>query len=141
MIALGSDQAGYELKQEIKKHLEERGLSYKDYGSYDPEPVDYPVYGKKVGRAVADGECDRGILICGTGIGISIAANKIKGVRAAVCSDCFSAEATQQHNNANVLCMGARVIGEGLACKIADIFIDTPFSNDERHIRRISMFD
>ena len=141
MIALGSDQAGYELKQEIKKHLEERGLSYKDYGSYDPEPVDYPVYGKKVGRAVADGECDRGILICGTGIGISIAANKIKGVRAAVCSDCFSAEATKQHNNANVLCMGARVIGEGLACKIADIFIDTPFSNDERHIRRISMFD
>ena len=141
MIALGSDQAGYELKQEIKKHLEERGLYYKDYGSYDPEPVDYPVYGKKVGRAVADGECDRGILICGTGIGISIAANKIKGVRAAVCSDCFSAEATKQHNNANVLCMGARVIGEGLACKIADIFIDTPFSNDERHIRRISMFD
>ena len=101
MIALGSDQAGYELKQEIKKHLEERGLSYKDYGSYDPEPVDYPVYGKKVGRAVADGECDRGILICGTGIGISIAANKIKGVRAAVCSDCFSAEATRLHNDAN----------------------------------------
>lgn len=141
MIALGSDQAGYELKQEIKKHLEERGLSYKDYGSYDPEPVDYPVYGKKVGRAVADGECDRGILICGTGIGISIAANKIKGVRAAVCSDCFSAEATRLHNDANVLALGARVVGTGLAIKIIDTFLETQFSRIDRHKRRVDMIE
>ena len=119
MIALGSDQAGYELKQEIKKHLEERGLSYKDYGSYDPEPVDYPVYGKKVGRAVADGECDRGILICGTGIGISIAANKIKGV----------------------LALGARVVGTGLAIKIIDTFLETQFSGIDRHKRRVDMIE
>ena len=141
MIALGSDQAGYELKQEIKKHLEERGLSYKDYGSYDPEPVDYPVYGKKVGRAGADGECDRGILICGTGIGISIAANKVKGIRATLCTDCFCAEATRLHNDANILAMGGRVVGPGLALKIVDTFLDTPFSGDERHIRRIEMIE
>ena len=141
MLALGCDHGGYELMQEVKKHLENRGIAYHDFGCSSTESVDYPIYGKKVAEAVARGEFEKGILICGTGIGISIAANKIKGVRAAVCSDCFSAEATKQHNNANVLCMGARVIGEGLACKIADIFIDTPFSNDERHIRRISMFD
>ena len=129
------------MKQEIKKHLEERGLSYKDYGSYDPEPVDYPVYGKKVGRAVADGECDRGILICGTGIGISIAANKVKGIRAALCTDCFCAEATRLHNDANILAMGGRVVGPGLALKIVDTFLDTPFSGDERHIRRIEMIE
>lgn len=111
MIALGSDQAGYELKQVVMRHLEERGLSYKDYGSYSPDPVDYPVYGKKVAHAIVDGECDKGILICGTGIGISIAANKVPGIRAAVCSDCFSAEATRLHNDANILAFGARVVG------------------------------
>lgn len=105
MIALGSDQAGYELKQEIIKYLEDKGLEYKDYGSYNADPVDYPVYGKLVGNAVADGECEKGILICGTGIGISIAANKIKGVRAALCSDCFSAEATRLHNDANIVAL------------------------------------
>ena len=141
MIALGSDQAGYELKQEIKKHLEERGLSYKDYGSYDPEPVDYPVYGKKVGRAVADGECDRGILICGTGIGISITANKMEGIRAALCTDCFCAEATRLHNDANVLAMGGRVVGPGLAIKIVETFLNTPFSGEERHERRIHLIE
>ena len=141
MIALGSDQAGYELKQEIKKHLEERGLSYKDYGSYDPEPVDYPVYGKKVAHAIVDGECDKGILICGTGIGISIAANKVPGIRAAVCSDCFSAEATRLHNDANILAFGARVVGPGLAEKIVDIFLDTEFSGVERHKRRVDMIE
>ena len=141
MIALGSDQAGYELKQVIMRHLEERGLSYKDYGSYSADPVDYPVYGKKVGRAVADGECDRGILICGTGIGISIAANKIKGVRAAVCSDCFSAEATRLHNDANVLALGARVVGTGLAIKIIDTFLETQFSGIDRHKRRVDMIE
>ena len=97
MIALGSDQAGYELKQEVMKYLDEQGLEYKDYGSYSADPVDYPLYGKAVGHAVADGGCDRGILICGTGIGISLAANKIKGIRAAVCGDCFSAEIGRAH--------------------------------------------
>lgn len=141
MIALGSDQAGYELKQVIMKHLDERGLEYKDYGSYNADPVDYPVYGKKVAHAIVDGECDKGILICGTGIGISIAANKIKGIRAAVCSDCFSAEATRLHNDANILAFGARVIGPGLAEKIVDTFLDTEFSGVERHQRRVDMIE
>ena len=141
MIALGSDQAGYELKQEIIKHLEERGLEYKDYGSYNADPVDYPIYGKKVAHAIVDGECDKGILICGTGIGISIAANKVKGIRAAVCSDCFSAEATRLHNDANILAFGARVVGPGLAVKIVDTFLDTDFSGVERHQRRVDMIE
>lgn len=141
MIALGSDQAGYELKQVIIKHLEERGLEYKDYGSYNADPVDYPIYGKKVAHAVVDGECEKGILICGTGIGISIAANKIKGVRAALCSDCFSAEATRLHNDANILAFGARVVGPGLAEKIVDTFLDTEFSGAERHQRRVDMLE
>lgn len=141
MIALGCDQAGFELKQAVMKHLEERGLEYKDYGSYNSDPVDYPIYGKKVAEAVAGGECDRGILICGTGIGISIAANKVKGIRAAVCSDCFSAEATRLHNDANILAFGARVIGEGLAIKIVDTFLDTAFSGVERHQRRVDMIE
>ena len=141
MIGLGSDQAGYALKQEVIKYLNEKGLEYKDYGSYNEESVDYPVYGKKVAKAVASGECDKGIIICGTGIGISISANKIKGIRAALCHDCFSAQATREHNDANMLAMGARVIGPGLALKIVDIFLDTPFSNDERHVRRIGMIE
>lgn len=141
MIALGSDQAGYGLKQEIIKYLEEKGLEYKDYGSYSEESVDYPVYGKAVAHAIVNGECDRGILICGTGIGISIAANKVKGIRAALCSDCFSAEATRQHNDANVLAMGARVVGPGLAVKITDTFLNTEFSGVERHQRRIDMLE
>lgn len=141
MIALGSDQAGYELKQVIIKHLEERGLEYRDYGSYSAEPVDYPIYGKKVAHAIVEGECDKGILICGTGIGISIAANKIKGIRAAVCSDCFSAEATRLHNDANILAFGARVVGLGLAEKIVDVFLDTEFSGVERHKRRVDMIE
>ena len=141
MIALGSDQAGYELKQVIMKHLEERGLEYKDYGSYNADPVDYPIYGRKVAHAVVDGECEKGILICGTGIGTSIAANKIKGVRAALCSDCFSAEATRLHNDANILAFGARVVGPGLAEKIVDTFLDTEFSGAERHQRRVDMIE
>lgn len=141
MIAVGSDQAGYELKQAILEHLKERGLEYKDYGSYSPESVDYPVYGKKVAHAVADGECDKGILICGTGIGISIAANKVKGIRAALCSDCFSAEATRLHNDANIVAFGARVVGPGLAIKIVDTFLDTAFSGVERHQRRVDMLE
>ncbi len=141
MIAIGSDHGGFELKEKLMEHLSERGLEYKDFGTYSSASCDYPVYAKAVANAVASGECDRGIIICGTGIGVSITANKVRGIRAALCGDCFSAEATRQHNDANVLCMGARVIGEGLALKIADTFLDTPFSNDERHIRRISMIE
>ena len=141
MIGIGSDHGGFALKEAIKKHLEERGLEYKDYGTYSDASCDYPVYGRAVAKAVAAGECQLGILICGTGIGISITANKVPGVRAALCSDCFSAEATRQHNNANILALGARVLGEGLALKIVDTFLDTPFSNDERHVRRISMIE
>ena len=141
MIALGSDQAGYQLKQEIIKYLEEKGLEYKDYGSYSEESVDYPIYGKAVANAIVKGECDKGILICGTGIGISIAANKVKGIRAALCSDCFSAEATRLHNDANIVAMGARVVGAGLAVKIVDTFLNTPFSGVDRHQRRIDMLE
>ena len=141
MIALGSDHGGYGLKQEVIKHLEERGIEYKDYGCYSEESCDYPIYGKKVAEAVAGGECEFGIIICGTGIGMSISANKVPGIRAALCHDCFSAQATREHNNANILAMGARVIGPGLALKIVDTFLDTPFSNEERHVRRISMIE
>ncbi len=141
MIAIGSDHGGYELKKAIMKHLDSRGLEYHDYGTYTPDSCDYPDYGKKVAHAVADGVCDRGIAVCGTGIGISITANKVPGIRAALCGDCFSAEATRQHNDANILALGARVVGEGLALKIVDTFLDTPFSNDARHIRRISKIE
>ena len=141
MIAIGSDHGGFALKKALMAHLDKRGLKYKDFGTYSEASCDYPAYGKAVAHAVAGGECERGILICGTGIGMSMTANKIPGVRAAVCGDCFSAEATREHNDANILCMGARVVGEGLALKIADTFLDTPFSNDERHIRRISQIE
>ena len=141
MIALGSDHGGFELKREIAAHLEERGLDYKDFGTFSPASCDYPIYARAVAKAVASGECDRGILICGTGIGVSITANRVPGIRCALCGDCFSAEATRQHNDANILAMGARVVGEGLALMIADTFLDTPFSNDERHKRRISLIE
>ena len=141
MIAIGSDHGGFELKKEIMAHLDARGLEYKDFGTYSDASCDYPVYGKAVAHAVASGECERGIIICGTGIGISITANKVHGIRAALCGDCFSAEATRQHNDANVLALGARVVGPGLALKIVDTFLDTPFSNSERHIRRIEMIE
>lgn len=141
MIAIGSDHGGFELKEELKAHLEQRGIGYIDVGCYSPESCDYPGIAKDLCGKITDRKCELGILICGTGIGMSIAANKIKGIRAAVCGDCFSAQATRQHNNANVLCIGARVTGAGLALQIADIFIDTPFSNDERHVRRISQIE
>ena len=141
MIAIGSDHGGFELKKEVMAHLDARGLEYKDFGTYSDASCDYPVYGKAVAKEVASGECERGIIICGTGIGISIAANKVHGIRAALCGDCFSAEATRQHNDANALCLGGRVVGPGLALKIVDTFLDTPFSNGERHIRRIEMIE
>ena len=141
MIALGSDHGGYELKQEIIAYLKEKNLDFKDYGTNGKDSCDYPVYAKKVANAIVAGECDKGILICGTGIGISITANKIKGIRAALCHDTFSAQATREHNDANILAMGARVVGPGLALKIVDTFLNTDFSNDERHIRRIEQME
>ena len=141
MIGLGCDQAGYELMQEVKTYLTGNGYEFKDYGTYSKEACDYPVFGKKVAHAILSGECDKGILICGTGIGISIAANKLPGIRAAVCTDCFMAEATRLHNDANILALGGRVVGTGLALKIVETFLTTPFSNAERHIRRVEMLD
>lgn len=141
MIALGSDHGGFELKQEIIAYLKEKNLEFKDYGCESKQSCDYPVYAKKVANAIVSGECDRGILICGTGIGISITANKVKGIRAAVCHDTFSAQATREHNDANILAMGARVVGPGLALKIVETFLNTEFSNDERHIRRIEQME
>mgnify|MGYP002522150843 FL=1 len=141
MIAIGSDHGGYELKKEIIAYLEDNNLEYKDYGTYTPDSCDYPVYAKKVARAILSGECEKGILICGTGIGISITANKFKGIRAALCHDCFSAQATREHNDANIVAMGARVVGSGLAVKIVDSFLNTEFSGDERHINRIRQIE
>ena len=141
MIGIGSDHGGFNLKNEIIKYLEQNNISFKDYGTYSTEAVDYPIYAKKVANDVANGTLDKGILICGTGIGISIAANKVKGVRAALCHDVFSAKATREHNDANILTMGERVIGTGLALEIVKSFLNTPFSNDERHIKRINMIE
>ena len=121
MIAMGSDHAGYELKQVIMKHLEERNIEFKDYGTYSADSCDYAVYAEKTARAVVSGECELGLLFCGTGVGISIAANKVKGVRACCCSDLFSAEMTRLHNNANILCLGGRVVTPEQAIELVDI--------------------
>jgi len=141
MIAIGCDHGAIELKDQLVEHLKKKGYEMKDYGTYAKDSCDYPVYAKKVTDAIVSGECEQGILLCGTGIGMSIAANKVAGIRAALCSDCFSAQATREHNNTNVLCMGARVIGPELAFRIADTWLETKFSEDERHIRRISMLE
>lgn len=141
MIAIGCDHGGVELKKEIIKYLEGKGYEYKDYGTYTSDSCDYPVYAKKVAHAILDGTCEKGILICGTGIGIGITANKIKGIRAALCHDVFSAQATREHNDANIVTLGARVIGPGLAVKIVDTFLNTEFSNDERHVNRIRQME
>ena len=137
MLAIGSDHGGFALKQEIMKHLTERGIEYRDYGTFSTDSCDYPDYGEAVGRAVASGECERGIVVCGTGIGISIAANKVHGVRCALCGDCFSAQMAREHNDANVLALGARVLGPGLALKIVDTFLDAEFQGG-RHARRVA---
>lgn len=137
MIAIGSDHGGFALKQEILRHLEAAGYAYKDFGTYTEESCDYPEYGEAVARAVASGEYARGILICGTGIGISISANKVRGIRAAVCTDCYSAEMTRRHNDANILALGGRVVGAGLALKIVDTFLTTEFEGG-RHARRVA---
>ena len=139
MIAIGSDHGGVELKAEICELLEKLGLEYKDFGTNSKESCDYPVYGEAVCRSITAGECDRGILVCGTGIGMSMAANKVSGIRAALCGDCYSAELTRLHNDANVLCLGARVLETGLALKITEIFLSTNFESG-RHAQRIGMF-
>lgn len=139
MIAIGCDHGGFELKEAVLKHLTEKGIEFKDFGTYSSDSVDYPVYAEKVARAVVSGEYELGLLFCGTGIGISMAANKVKGVRAACCSDAFSVEMTRQHNNANILCLGGRVVDFEKGIELVDIFLSTPFSGDERHQRRIDM--
>ncbi len=141
MIAVGSDHAGYEMKEALKEHLKERGYEVTDFGTNNTDSCDYPEFAKAVAKEVASGNAEKGMLICGTGIGMSMAANKVKGVRAAVFSDEFSAQATREHNDANIICMGARVIDLEKATKLLDIFLDTPFSNGENHIRRIGKLE
>lgn len=141
MIALGCDHGGYELMQEVKKYLDDHQLEYKDFGTYTTESCDYPVYGKKVAKAVASGACDKGILICGTGLGITMAASRVPGIRAAVCTNEYMARLTREHNDANILGMGARVIGAGTALSIVETFLNTPFSEGERHKKRIAMIE
>ena len=138
MIALGCDHGGYKLMVAIKKYLDEKDIAYKDFGTDSTDSVDYPVYAYKVAKEVTEGECKLGILCCGTGIGISMAANKVKGVRAAVVNNEFGAEMTRRHNHANILCMGGRVITEEQAVKFTDIFLNTPEEGD-RHDKRVAM--
>ena len=138
MIAIGCDHGGYELKQKILAHLRQRGLEYRDFGCDSTASVDYPVYGKAVAHAVASGECEKGIVICSTGIGISIAANKVKGIRCALCSEPLSAEMTRRHNDANMLAMGAGIVGPNLAERIVEVFLNTAFEGG-RHARRVGL--
>jgi ribose 5-phosphate isomerase B len=137
-IAIACDHAALNLKAELKKHFDETGVEYVDYGTYESKSCNYPDYAEKLCTAIYEGKHELGILVCGTGIGMSMAANKCKGIRAACCTDTFSARFTRLHNDANVLCMGERVIGAGLACDIADIFLNTPFEGG-RHQKRVDM--
>ena len=141
MIAIGSDHGGFELKEKVVAHLKERGFEVKDFGTYDKGSCDYPVFGRAVAKSVAAGEAEKGIVICTTGLGISMTANKVMGIRCAVCADTVSAKLTRLHNDANVLSMGAGIIGENLAISIVDTFLDTAFSGEERHQRRIDQIE
>lgn len=141
MIAIGSDHGGYELKQRVIQYLNEKGIAYEDMGCHSKESVDYPVFGHAVAKAVAEGKCEKGIVICTTGIGISMAANKVPGIRCALCGDSFSAKMTRLHNDANVLSMGAGIVGENLALEIVETFLNTPFSGDARHQRRVDLIE
>ena len=136
MIASGSDHAGFPLKQEIKQFLDEQGVEYLDVGCFEPVSCDYPDIAEALCAKITAGECDKGLLFCGTGIGISMAANKVKGIRAACCDDYFSAKYTRLHNDANVLCMGGRVVGPGEACEIVNVFLNTGFEGG-KHARRV----
>lgn len=137
-IALGADHGGYELKNEIRTHLESQGIEVLDLGTNSKESVDYPKYGFMVGDAIINGKADLGVIVCGTGLGISMAANKVPGIRAAVCTETYSARMAREHNNANILALGGRVVGVGLALDIVDIFIKTPFAGG-RHARRVDL--
>lgn len=137
MLAIGSDHGGFELKEQVKAFLDEKDVAYKDFGTYSPESCDYADIAQIVCEAVVSGECENAILICGTGIGISIAANKVPGIRAACCSDYFSAKYTRLHNDANVLCLGGRVVGVGLACELIDVFLNTEFEGGRPRNPRI----
>ena len=141
LVALGSDHGGYDLKQEVIGYLKEKGIAFKDFGCMGKESCDYPEYGRAAAEAVAGGECDMGIVICTTGIGISIVANKVKGVRCALCADTVSARLTREHNDANMLAMGAGIIGKNLALGIAETFLGTPFSGEEKHARRVKAIE
>ena len=135
MIAVCCDHGGLSLKKEVLRHLEEKGLEYKDFGTNSPESCDYPDIVKPLCQAIQRGECDKGVIIRGTGIGISMAANKMKGIRAALCHDSFSAEFTRRHNDSNIIAFGARVIGPGLALQLLDIFLNTPFEGGRHAVR------
>lgn len=137
-IVIGCDHAALKLKNDVVEKLRKEGYEVEDFGIHEQKSVDYPDYALPVAEAVASGRADKGILICGTGIGMSIAANKVKGIRCALCSDTFSAHATREHNDANILAFGERVVGEGLALDIVDTFLKTPFSGDDRHVKRIA---
>ncbi len=137
-LAIGSDHAGFDLKQSLKEHFEQRGFAVQDFGTFDKTSCHYPQIAEKVARSVAGGENELGILVCGTGIGMSMAANKVHGIRAAAVSDCFTAKATRMHNDANILCLGERTVGPGLAAMIADLFVDTGFEGG-RHQTRVDM--
>ncbi len=141
MIAIGSDHGGYDLKVQVMEHLKERGLEYRDFGCYDKSSCDYPEFGRAVAEAVASGECEKGIVVCTTGIGISMAANKVKGIRCALCTDAYLAKMTRLHNDANVLSLGGGFTGKNLAMEIVDTFLDTEFSRGENHIRRINKIE
>lgn len=141
MIAIGSDHGGFDLKQVVIEYFKEKGIEYKDYGTYDKSSCDYPVFGKAVAEAVASGECEKGIVVCTTGIGISMVANKVPGVRCALCSESLSAKMTRLHNNANVLALGGAMVGANLALDIVETFLNTPFSEEEKHCRRVNMMD
>lgn len=141
MIAIGSDHGGYDLKMRIIEYLKQNNIEYKDVGCYSKASCDYPIFGKAVAKAVAGGECEKGIVVCTTGIGISIAANKVAGVRCALCSDTYSAKMTRLHNDANVLALGGEIVGGNLALDIVEAFLNTGFSGEEKHIRRVNMLD
>jgi len=141
LIAIASDHGGFDLKEKVKAQLEKKGFEVKDFGCFDKSSCDYPDFGKPAAEAVGSGECEFGVLICTTGIGMSMVANKVKGVRAALCCDSVSASLTRLHNNANVLVLGAGIVGENLATGIVDTFFGTDFSNEERHQRRIDKIE
>ena len=140
-VAIGSDHGGFALKETIVRHLKEQGITVEDFGTHSTESCDYPIFAKKAAEAVASGECEKGIVVCTTGIGVSMVANKVKGIRCAVCTDPTVARMTRLHNDANMIALGGGIIGELIATDIVDTFLNTPFSEEEKHIRRVGMIE